>query len=237
MFPSLLCVALVAVLCVPNAKADGGTFTIQPRHEVKEEWNANAGWSYISMSGTISANGSIDFFVIDPSGAKLLSYNDTNSTNFSFAPQKNGTYMLYIVNPSAMENVTAVLTYGVDLKTVSHMGSNVGTTSQSSVSTVATLTYRPPDDHEPPEDNSQRDYVDFQRTTEIMRNLDEELQMILPIRLPAVAIYSILVTYAVGIAMMRLHETIGKDLRIAKRKKGKPIAHGSEVTAIPKYAA
>jgi hypothetical protein len=119
LYPSLLCVAIVAVLFVPNARADGGAFVIQPKQDVVENWNANVGWSYTNVWGNFSANAPVDFFITDPSGTNLVSYNDTSSTTFNFVPQGSGTYQLHMANTHSTENVTVALNYHVGLGTVS----------------------------------------------------------------------------------------------------------------------
>jgi len=220
LFPTLLCIAIVAGLFVPNVSARGGTFVIQPKQEAIEEANATIySGSSVSVTGKIMANGSIDFYVTSPSGALLLSYTATNDTGFSFAPHENGTYLMHLANTHSTENVTALLTYGFNYVMTSYINLIIEATTQSSVTSTVSPSIPPPEDRRYQNDPYAK-FLNFVKTSEILRNLNEELQMIRPMNtLPATVIYSILVMYAFGMITMHLNKLRSNSLRVAKTKR------------------
>jgi hypothetical protein len=218
-FLALLCIAIAAVLSVPNAHATRVTFLIQPGQQAIEEWNATPGWLYTGVFGNFSASGPIDFYITDQSGAKLLSYTDTNDTNFSFAPQQNGSYQMHFANAYSNENASVVLSYGVGYLTVAHVTEQFGSQVTNTI-TTSTIVVQLPHPDLPDNDNSYLKYFSFQAASEILRSLNEELQIILPIKmLPATVTCSILVTCAFGTAIIIYLRMVGWDLHIAKIKK------------------
>jgi hypothetical protein len=221
LFPSLLCIAIVAVLFVPDTNARGRICVIQPNHEVTENVNATiTSTSSVSVAGKISTNSSIDFYVTNPSGAILLSYPATNDTSFDFALKENGTYQMHLVNTHSTENVTVVLTYGFNyVFTFSDVSRTEETVQFSAVTPLPP--FPPPDSPDNPDQyDPYANYLNFLKASQILRDLNENLQRILPInKLPLAVIYNILVMYALGAAAMQLHRMVGRTLRIAERKK------------------
>jgi hypothetical protein len=219
LFPSLLSIAVVAVLFIPHANARGGTFLIQPKQEIVEEVDPFGNIPPFGVAGRISASSSIDFYVTSPSGGKLLSYIATNDTNFSFTEQENGTYEIHLANTHSTGNVTVVLTYGLVFETTSSLNINVGLTSQSSTVTPAPPLPPPDSPDSPDKYDPYANYLNFLKASQILRDSNENLQRILPInKLPLAVMYNMLVMYTLGAAGMQLHRIVGRTLRITERK-------------------
>lgn len=207
-----LVVVLGVVFFIPSANARSATLIIQPKQETIEEFNATTGnaWS-VSIAGKVLANNSIDFYATDPSGAKLLSYNDTSNTTFSFAPQENGTYQLHIANTYSTENVTAELSYGFGYETTSNLNLNVGMTAESNTLTI-TVIPSPPDDPRLDQENLYAKHLDFLKASEILTNLDGTLQRILPInRIPFAAVYALSMLAFGVLAIMGHSDLVGRN--------------------------
>jgi hypothetical protein len=137
LFLSLLCIAIVAVLFIPNANVRGGTFVVQPTHEVTENVNVTT--------------------------ASAKTWHTIETIQFNLASPA--------IPPSPSS----------------------------------------PEDRRPYWDDPYAKWLNFLRTTEILRSLNEELQRTFPISsFPSVVICGILVMYAVGLTIIHLHETNNK---------------------------
>jgi hypothetical protein len=64
----------------------------------------------ISFAGNVSAfGGPIDFYVTNPLGQTVVSYQNKSFTKFSVSTPQNGTYVCHVVNWLSTSNVTATL--------------------------------------------------------------------------------------------------------------------------------
>jgi len=112
-------VLAVSLVCPVNA--GGGVFAVGPGQEVIEPLpNLQVGES---AAGNVSADGCIDFRILDPSGAVLQCYNETSFTEFGFTANRNGNYTLHMVN-NHESRVTVTLRYGINFVVV--LQGNIG---------------------------------------------------------------------------------------------------------------
>lgn len=130
LFPILLLVlAWMLVFSVLPAYARGGSFVIEPMQEAVE--NVTLGIPDQVVGSLSVVNGSIDFHVVDPKGAVVLSFLNISSTSFNFTAVENGTFSMTFNNTCQMSSVTVELDYQINMTVVLqaeiHMTSSVGT--------------------------------------------------------------------------------------------------------------
>jgi hypothetical protein len=105
---------LLALFFVGQVYARGENFIIEPNHEVTETIPLTVS---SSVTGNVSANGKVDFYVNSPSGAVIYCANKTTFNPFSFVANENGNYTIHVIN-SNQENVTSILNYNIHLVVV-----------------------------------------------------------------------------------------------------------------------
>jgi hypothetical protein len=138
-------------------------------------------------------NGSIVFWVTDPSG--VIVSNDSNITNttFSFAAEENGTYTMHLRNPYLTQNVTVALNYNVNWEfifaDVSRAASNIA------IVKVFQPLQSPLPDHPDPDLET---YLIFPETSEISEMIQKGL-VYMPIQEMFAAIGCIIVVVGLGI--------------------------------------
>jgi hypothetical protein len=133
---------LVLLFCasVPNVFARGETFVIEPMKEVTERIESQASDScHIDVRGNLSVlnDSFVDFYVTDPSGIMFLCYNKTSFVNFNFAMEENGTYLMHMVNAFSANNVTALLSYGLNFQIVLQESVHMSFTSVATQTIIA----------------------------------------------------------------------------------------------------
>jgi len=103
-------VSLLFLLALIGSVQANSVFVIEPSKEVTQ--SVQTDWCK-SIGGNVSVDGgNIDFYVTDPSGTTLLSYENISFINFKFNTTQNGTYVIHLANRWSANNVTATLFYG-----------------------------------------------------------------------------------------------------------------------------
>jgi len=134
---SILLIFLVASFFIGMVNARGEAFVIEPSKEVIEKVELKVPDEVVG-NVTVS-NGSIDFYITNPSGTILFYSNETAFESFKFTAKQNGTYIMHLLNPT-QENVTATLNYGINffiiLQETITMTSSLGTAVVTTITTI-----------------------------------------------------------------------------------------------------
>lgn len=138
-FLACLLTFFVSSLVVGSVSARGGTFIVSPKQEVREVVKLSP---KDKVSGNVVVrNGTIDFYVTNPSRHVVLCYNQTEGTSFNFTALERGNYTMHLFNSFSPENVTVQLNYSFDLTLEFQVNvgfkANVGTLHFSQTATVA----------------------------------------------------------------------------------------------------
>lgn len=104
----IICFLLV-LLCVGQAYARSGNLVIEPSRKAVETVNLTVS---SSVTGNISADRMVDFYVNSPSGAVIFNTNKTTFATFSFTANENGNYTINVIN-SNQETTIAILNYSI----------------------------------------------------------------------------------------------------------------------------
>jgi hypothetical protein len=205
---------LAAVLSIPCASAKGGVFVIPPKQEVIEDINATITQTLsMSVAGNVSANDTINLYILSPAHTELLCCNTINQTEFNFEPKENGTYQIHLVNTHSDEMVTAALSCGFNYQLISI--AKLQLNSQAGASIISTQPISPPNPDDPRDylENLYAKFLNFLKSSEILRSLEENLQEMSPINDGAACLVEMFVFGMVimhGIVKMRLRATVNK---------------------------
>jgi emp24/gp25L/p24 family/GOLD len=107
---SLLVVAIVLLL-VPAAIAVAQSFTVQAGQEVTKTLSLVVE-DHVQIRFAVAGK-TIDFYVTDPFGNRIVDRSDTGSVDYAFVCSHEGTYTLYFSNAGSAEDKLVTLDYEV----------------------------------------------------------------------------------------------------------------------------
>jgi hypothetical protein len=199
-----LCVVLLLVLKTQAVDASGDIFVIEPKQQAIEEVNLSTGAGVSSelVGDLFVTNGSIDFWITAPSGIVLVNESNIADSRFSFFAKENGSHTMHLSNSYLTQNVTVTLKYGVNMIVNLYSNINVGMDMRSEVAKVVVLPPLPEIDDPRILDNLYERYLNFLKSSEIMRTIKEGLQT--PVRGMFAAVSCIIV--AVGLGIVEQHQ-------------------------------
>ena len=169
---------LMLVFCISLAEARGGSFVIGSMQGAVE--NVDLGISDQVFGNLSVSDGCIDFFIVNPSGVTVQTFQNVTGVSFNFEADENGNYSMRLNNTYQAHDVTVELKYGVNMIVTSQVNMNVGISS--GVAHVVSITLPPP----PEQPDEQDDYVvgpylNFLRAADILKTATNA-RTVLPIR-------------------------------------------------------
>jgi len=135
LFQALVVVALLLLsLVLGSVEARGGTLVIGPGNEAIEKIQLSPPDSAVG-NFTVS-NGSVDFFVTNPSYDIVYQSLKTSFEIFNFTANESGIYVMHFVNKYQSEDVNLTLSYGLNFFVILSVTINVSTQTSSGTATV-----------------------------------------------------------------------------------------------------
>jgi filamentous hemagglutinin family protein len=173
----LLVSVLMLAFFVSVARASNRSFVIGPMQEAVE--NVDLGVSDQVFGNLSVSDGCIDFFIVNPSGVTVQTFQNVSSVSFNFVADENGNYSMRLNNTYQAYDVTAELDYAVSREFV--FQERVNASSFGSL-VIAPPPTRPlePDDNEPT-DYLVEPYLNFLGAADILKTATNA-RTILPIR-------------------------------------------------------
>ncbi len=107
---SLLVVAIVLLL-VPSARAVAQSFTVQAGQEETKTLSLVVD-DHVQIRFAVAGK-TIDFYVTDPFGNRMVDLSATGNVNYAFICSHEGTYTLYFSNVASAEDKLVTLDYEV----------------------------------------------------------------------------------------------------------------------------
>lgn len=134
---AIMCILTFCVFsfAICSVDATSRTFIISPMQEVVEIKELNLPGR---VCGNIFAqNGTIDFYVTNPSKNVILCYNQIENADFNFTRSEKGDYTMHLVNSVSPTDTTVQLSYSVDYRF--EILENVSFRAESSVGTASVV--------------------------------------------------------------------------------------------------
>jgi hypothetical protein len=171
---------LMLAFFVSVARASNRSFVIAPMQEAVEK--VNLGVSDQVVGNLSISSGYIDFFIVNPSGVTVQTFQNVTSVSFNFEADENGNYSMRLNNTYQAYDVTVELDYGVSMTFNIQANMNVGSSS-GFVQVIGPPPTRPlqPDDDEEPTDSLVEPYLNFLRAGDILKTASGS-RTLLPIR-------------------------------------------------------